>query len=148
MIGGYKHEDLYNIGLKEGVQMIERIPKGALLKYYQASDFYGQPTLNSTIINFGGFGYAMMEALACGLPVLSQNIIHFPGSTEERNKIGLDMPTKEDLVKNMIYLKDNANNFKECRNISKKYFDIENTKLVTYNLYKALSNQYFGCQKI
>ncbi|MBP7508837.1 MAG: glycosyltransferase family 4 protein [Prolixibacteraceae bacterium] len=143
MVGGYRHEDLYKQGEEAGILMVERIPKSTLLQYYQASDFYGQPTFSYTIINFGGFGYSMMEALACGLPVLSQNIIHFPGTLEERNKIGLDMPTKEALVKNMIFLKDNFQDFKECRSVGQKYFDIEETKLGLLNLYKELNARYF-----
>lgn len=144
MIGGYKNEDLYERGINAGAIMIERVHKEILLKYFQASDFYGQPSLNFGFINFGGFGYAMMEALACGLPVISQNIIHFPGTPEERDKIGLDMPTVNDLKKNMIFLKENYHQFKRTREIARKYFDVENNKLVLINYYSQLSEQYFG----
>ena len=144
IVGGYKNEDLYEKGINAGVLMLERVQKEILLKYFQASDFYGQPSLNFGFINFGGFGYAMMEALACGLPVLSQNIIHFPGTIEERYEIGLDMPTVEDLKRNMIFLKENHHKFKRTREIARKYFDVENTKLVLLDYYRQLSEQYFG----
>lgn len=144
MVGGYKNEDLYKKGINAGALMIERVSKEKLLKYFQASDFYGQPSLNFGFINFGGFGYAMMEALACGLPILSQNIIHFPGTPEERDEIGLDMPTVEDLKRNMIFLKENHHKFKRTREIARKYFDIEKTKLVLLDHYRQLSEQYFG----
>jgi glycosyltransferase involved in cell wall biosynthesis len=143
MVGGYKHEDLYEKGINAGATMIERVTKEKLLKYYQASDFYGQPSLHFSFINFGGFGSAMIEALACGLPILSQNIIHFPGTSEERDKIGMDMPTVQALMENMIYLKDNHIKFSECREIAYKYFDIEKTKLVLLNYYRKLTVQYF-----
>jgi glycosyltransferase involved in cell wall biosynthesis len=144
MVGGYKHEDLYETGKNAGAIMIERIPKKKLLKYYQASDFYGQPSFYYTFIYFGGFGSAMIEALACGLPVLSQNIIHFPGTMMERIKIGFEMPTIDDMEKNIVFLKENFRKFTECREIAKKYFDIEKTKLVLLNCYRELSKQYFG----
>lgn len=144
MVGGYKNEDLYETGKSTGVLMIERIPQKKLLKYYQASDFYGQPSFNYTFIYFGGFGSAMIEALACGLPIISHNIIHFPGTLEERKKIGLEMPTTNELVENIIYLKDNFQNFKNCREIAQKYFDVANTKLVLLNWYQKLSKQYYN----
>lgn len=144
MVGGYKNEDLYDLGQQAGILMIERVKKETLLKFYQASDFYGQPAFGYGFINYGGFGFAMMEALACGLPIISQNIIHFPGTLEERNKIGFDMPTKEALIKNIIYLKDNFKKFTECRTIAQKYFDIKMTQNIYLNKYRELALKYFG----
>ena len=144
MIGGYKHEDLYEVGLKSGAIMVERKPKEILRKYLQACDFYGQPSFHYGFINFGGFGSAMIEALACGLPVISNNIIHFPGTDSERAKIGLAHPTHNDLTEAMLYMKDNFQNYTECRTLAKKYFDINDTRYVLLNKYKELIRKYYS----
>jgi glycosyltransferase involved in cell wall biosynthesis len=144
IIGGYKSEDVYQLGINAGCIMIERIPKEKLLEYYMASDFYTQALFNPLAIENGGFGSAMIEALACGLPIISNNIIHFPGTIEERAEIGLDMKTEDDLVKNIIYMKNNLGNYKKCRSLAQKYFDINNTRTVLANKYSELLKKYYA----
>lgn len=138
MIGGYKTEDLYQPGLNAGAVMLERMPKSELKKYMQASDVFTAAVFDKSFINFGGFGSAMIEALACGMPVLSNNIIHFPGSREERDKLGMDMPGTEDLRRNLLHLLDHADSYTETCETAKKYFDIINTRTVLYDTYKSL----------
>jgi glycosyltransferase involved in cell wall biosynthesis len=96
------------------------------------------------VIENGGFGSAMIEALACGLPVISNNIIHYPGTIEERAGIGLDMQTEDDLVKNIIYVKNNLTKFKNCRELAQKYFDINETRKVLAGKYEELLNKYYA----
>ena len=144
MIGGYKSEDVYQIGLDAGCIMVERVSKDVLLDYYRASDFFTQALFNPLVIENGGFGSAMIEALACGLPVISNNIIHYPGSTEERAGIGMDMQTERDLVKNIISMKNNLESYKNCRLLAQKYFDIVNTRNVLANMYKELLKKYYA----
>jgi glycosyltransferase involved in cell wall biosynthesis len=124
--------------------MVERKPKEILKKYLQACDFYGQPSFHFVFINFGGFGSATIEALACGLPVISNNIIHFPGTDIERAKIGLTHPTHDDLTKAMLFMKDNFQNYTECRALAQKYFDINDTRYVLLNKYKELISKYYS----
>lgn len=138
MIGGYKSEDLFQPGIEAGAVMLERMPKSELKKYMQASDVFTAAVFDDSFIKFGGFGSAMIEALACGMPVLSNNIIHFPGTREERDKLGMDMPEMEDLRRNLIYLLDNAHLYTETRETARKYFDIINTRTVLYDAYKTL----------
>ena len=123
--------------------MIERIPKEQLLDYYRASDFYTQAIFGELLVNSGGFGSALIEALACGLPVISNNIIHLPGTNAERDKIGLTMRTKQDLINNIIYMCDNYGKYTECRETAKKYYDINNTRKVLVNKYRELIDIYY-----
>jgi glycosyltransferase involved in cell wall biosynthesis len=143
IIGGYKDQDVYQMGIDAGALMIERIPKDMLLEYFRASDFYTQAIFGELLVNSGGFGSALIEALACGLPVISNNIIHFPGTPAERSKIGVTMWTKDELIKNILFMCDNFDNYKECRIVAKKYYDINNTRRVLLNKYRELINQYF-----
>jgi glycosyltransferase involved in cell wall biosynthesis len=144
IIGGYKHEDLYEIGIKSGILMIERTHKENLMKYLQASDFYGQPSFDFGFINFGGFGSAMIEALACGLPVISNNILHFPGTGDERKKIGLSHSSPAELIEAIIFMNDNYQSFTETRSIARKYFDINDTRFILLEKYKELANKYWN----
>jgi glycosyltransferase involved in cell wall biosynthesis len=143
MTGGYKAEDLYEAGLEANAIMVERCSNSRFYKYLAAADFFTQASFEYGFINFAGFGFAMIEALACGLPVISNNIIHYPGTDEERNGIGVEMPTKEKLIEALIYMNSNYQNYASCRELAKKYFDIEKTKLELVNKYRELSAKYF-----
>jgi|GEM_PF-1087720 len=144
MIGGYKTEDLFQEASEAGAIMIERCSKGIFIKYLQAGDFFGKPNLDYAFINFGGFGFSTIEALACGLPVISNNIMHFPGTEEEVRKIGIDMQTERKLEEAIIFMNLNFDKYSECRDIAKKYFDIKNTSSILINKYKELETKYFS----
>lgn len=144
MIGGNKTQDLYEIAVKSGAIMIERVDKASFINYMEASDFFGQTCFSWSFINFGGFGTAMVEALACGLPIISGNIIHLPGSEEEMKQIGLGMKDKEELKKNIIYMKNNIYQYTKCREIARKYYDLNATRTVLLNKYRELATKYFN----
>lgn len=144
MIGGYKSEDVYQMGIDAGCIMVERIAQDVLLDYYRASDFFTTPIFNPLVIKNAGFGSKMIEALACGLPVISNNIIHYPGTKQERDLIGIDMQTEEDLVNNIIYIKNNLDKYKRCRELARKYYDIKNTIKTLANKYDELLSENFN----
>lgn len=144
LIGGYKSDEYYEYSFKNNIYIRERIPESDLIAYYQASDIYILPIVNKNIIDFAGFGTAPIQALACGLPVIFNNIIHFPGSREEREKIGLPMPSLEILKKNILYIKDNIGQFKDCRIIAQKYFDINITTGEILKVMNELKDKYYS----
>jgi glycosyltransferase involved in cell wall biosynthesis len=143
MIGGYKTEDLFQEAQEAEVIMIERCPRDIFIKYLEAGDFFGKPNLDYAFINFGGFGFSTIEALACGLPVISNNIKHFPGKDDELRKIGIDMQTEEKLEEAIIFMNLNFDKYHDCRDIAKKYFDIDYTTSVLINKYRELETKYF-----
>lgn len=144
MIGGNKAEDLYQKAIHAGVIMIERCSKETFIQYLEAGDFFGKPSLKFGFINFSGFGFSTIEALACGLPILTNNIIHFPGTKSERERIGLNMPTVGEMEKGIINLNDSFTKYYECRTLAKKYFDINKTNKVLLDKIKELENRYFS----
>jgi len=143
MIGGHKSEDLYQKAIEANIIMIERCTKDRFIKYLEAGDFFGKPNLNYAFINFGGFGFSTIEALACGLPILTNNIIHFPGNDLEREKIGLDMPTETQMEEGIIKLNNSFKHYCECRSIAEKHFNINKTNTVLINKFKELEGKYF-----
>lgn len=144
LIGGNKSEDLYNEGIKAGAIMVESVPKGTFIKYMQASDIFTKALFTDSVIEYGGFGTSSIEALACGLPIITNNIIHFPGSLEERNQIGLDMPNSRKLLENIFYIKNNLHEFNACREIAENYYDLNYTLPVVINKYRELAKKYYG----
>ena len=143
IIGGYKSEDVYQMGVDAGCIMVERVSKDILLEYYRASDYFTQALFNPLVVENGGFGSAMIEALACGLPIISNNIIHYPGTRQERDEIGIEMQTESDLVDNILYVKNNIDKFNNCRLLARKYFDINDTRKVLSEKYDELRAKYF-----
>ncbi|UCH92181.1 MAG: glycosyltransferase [Candidatus Aminicenantes bacterium] len=144
LVGGYKSDQFYQMGKEAGAIIKERTTPDRLLKYYQAVNIYVMPTFDYKVVNFGGFGSAPIEALAAGLPIITNNIIHFPGTRAERDKIGMTMESEEMIEKNINYMLNNLDKFKECRKIAKKYYDINVTMEILLNKYEELFREYYG----
>lgn len=144
MVGGSKGEDLYELGLQVGAIMIEKTSKSNFISCLEASDFYGQPNLEFGFIMFGGFGVAMIEALACGMPVISNNIIHFPGNVSERKELGLDCMTASSLRESILHLNTHHKQYRKTRDISMKYYDISKTENTLLTEYRRLRDKYFN----
>jgi glycosyltransferase involved in cell wall biosynthesis len=143
LVGGYKQNRLYQKAKDEGAILVERVPEQKLRDYYQAADIYSLASDDYFFQNFAGFGTATIHALACGVPVLSYNIIHLPGPMEEINKIGRIFNSDEELYQNAVYMLNNIDEFKNCREIAKKYYDKEETIKVLINKYDELLTQYY-----
>ena len=138
-IGGYKNEAHYQHGIDCGVQMIERTNKDQLYKYYQVADLNVYPVMNEYFVNNAGLGGANIEAMALNIPLLSNNIKHFPGSIEERKQIGCEIGDGSDIKDKILYMLDNKNQFSRVREISINYLD-ENIFFKKYfNSYSKLS---------
>jgi hypothetical protein len=143
MIGGYKSQDLYEVGISSGAIMIERVNKSDFIRYIEAADLFGQPMLSWDVM-FGGVGTAMIEGWACGLPAISDHIMHYPGNETESKKMGKRFSSKKELYDAIIYIKNNLHKYKDCRELAKKYYDINNTRMVLLSKYRELAMKYFG----
>lgn len=141
VIGGYKYEEYYQMAIDFGAIVIERIPIESVKLYLQASDLNIMYLYDELEINFSGFGMAQVQALACGVPILSSGIIHFPGSIEERNQIGLNIESDNDLENKMSLMLSNLNAYKNCREVAKKYFERDITIKSVINQYNSYKFQ-------
>lgn len=144
IIGGYKEEDLFNIGVKSGIIMVERVDQMTFYNYLKSCDFFTKAFFNETIIKFGGIGTSTIEALAFNIPVITNNLIHFPGLESELKEVGLFMRTPEELIENIVYMKDNLNKYSNCRKIAKEYYDLKLSNKVILDEYIRLSNYYYS----
>jgi len=73
------------LGLQENVVFKGRLVGGALTEAYQQSHVFAAPSTNE------GFGMAILEAMACGLPVVASNIGGIPSLIAE-GKTGFLVP--------------------------------------------------------
>lgn len=79
LIGGQGHlkehlQDLvFRFALTGTVKLLGLVPESRLIAYYQAADFFILPTLS-----LEGFGLIILEALACGCPVLGTPVGNIP----------------------------------------------------------------------
>lgn len=143
LVGGYSYNECYNEAKNAGAILVERIPEESLLDYYRAADVYALPIKEYLFRNFGGIGTATIQALACGLPVVSYNILNVPGSDDEIEKIGKIFDTDLELYNNILYILDNEGLYKDCREVAKKYYE-KNTVIDSLLLkYKEIINQYY-----
>ncbi len=135
LIGGNSVDEFHQLAVNSGAIILERSDR-PIDVYMNAADVYVMPIIDPIVMNFGGFGIAPIEALACGTPIVSNNLIHFPGTEEERDKLGLVFGEKDKLaetIEKVLSIK-----FEECRKVAKQYFNIiENTnKLIGF--YKSI----------
>jgi len=136
LVGGYETDEFYQMGKNAGAKMI--LKSGYSIRdYYAAADVYLMPITEPLVRDFGGFGIAPIEALACGTPIVTNNLIHFPGSEEERKKLGITFGRKENLAEAIE--KVFTNEYTECRQVAKKYFDINSNSNKLIGLYKSVT---------
>jgi glycosyltransferase involved in cell wall biosynthesis len=57
-----------NFNLEDSVRQFEKVTESELLEWYQCSDYFLMPSL------YEGFGLPLLEAAACGLPLLFSDI--------------------------------------------------------------------------
>ena len=100
-MGGLPHDELYK-EMMAGADMavLRGIPDDVLPEYYAASDLYVYPAEDPAL---NGIGMAPVEAMAMNLPVLSSALAEFPGSDDERARLGIVYsPQRDDLAQLMV----------------------------------------------
>jgi glycosyltransferase involved in cell wall biosynthesis len=100
-----------------------------LSKYYSSADIFCIPSQYEE-----GFGRVVMEAVACGLPVVGSNKGGIPEALDDSVSILVD-PTAENLRKPIEELYENQEKYSELKNNCRKYaeenFSEKNLKLIT-----------------
>jgi glycosyltransferase involved in cell wall biosynthesis len=86
--------------LEEYVQLCGFLDDDSLLKFYQSSDIFVFPSLKE------GFGFVLLEAMACGIPVISTNVSAMPEVVGDSG-ILVNPRDPEDLSKKIIFLLEN-----------------------------------------
>ncbi len=144
LVGGYKNDELYDMVVKSGAIFHERLPKEKLNEFYAAANVYILVSHNDYLVTWGGIGNANIEALACGTPIYSSQLMHFMGSEEEKKALGLQYTRDSDITQDILTMIEHADQYTRTREIARKYYDREANVAKIVTIYKELFKTYFG----
>jgi glycosyltransferase involved in cell wall biosynthesis len=88
---GYYKRRAASLGLEQAVQFHGFIPDDKLMEYYNRCTVFVMPSTSSAQ---EGFGMVLLEALACGTPVITTDIAGVARDIKE-NKAGIIVPVKD-----------------------------------------------------
>jgi len=129
------------LNLEKHVEIIDNISDDDLLKLYNSSDLFVLPSIIDSQGNTEGLGVVLIEAMACGLPVIGSNIGGIPDIVHD-GETGLLVPQKDisELSKSIIKLIENPDLMEKIAN--KGY------KMVKANFsWEKIAKDYIYCYK-
>ncbi len=106
--GQYRHEYeslVHNLGLKNEVLFLGRKTKPEIADLMRESDFFVLPSLCET------FGCVLIEALACGLPVIASRVGPIPELIKPEHGILIDPTNLEELVTALKFMLENHHKY-------------------------------------
>jgi len=142
-IGGNEENPLYDDVMRSGALVKGRIPRDELVKYISASDVHIMPTTDVNWIPYGDIPTVLIESLALNRPVVSAALIHFSGNLEERRKLGFVTKNKEEALEALEFIFANPDNYRNTREIIRKYYNWETIVSKNCKVYNQLLNQYY-----
>lgn len=86
------------LGLEKKIMLVGRVPNEELYHYYQSHAVY----LNTTL--YESFGVAVMEAAACGIPVVSTKVGEIPYLWEDSREILMSDANVEELAQKITLI--------------------------------------------
>jgi glycosyltransferase involved in cell wall biosynthesis len=128
LTGIHESDELFDLVKNSGVDYIGIVPRADLPYWYSAADIYMYPPFDEETLNFGGVGYAPLEALACGTPLICTTMINFPEFIKNENKIKeiCIIPTnEEDVVSGVLSFLHSPPSEEKCRALVTEYFTKE-----------------------
>ena len=137
-IGGLETDPFYNLAKEKNVIMYPRTMNVDLYIYYSAADVYAVFGLENG--KFAGMGVAPAESLACGTPVVSDNLRNILGSTLDG--IGEAPQTLDELKQAIIKVLQNPNNYTKCRDVIVQHYTEEAIAKRFDQLIKQVSSKY------
>lgn len=106
----------------EGILFCGKLPHNEIVHYLNAADVFVLPTLAEGCCN------AIIEGMACGLPIISSNLSFNDDILNENNSIRVDSNNIDEISKAIQFLKDNPierENMAKSSIVRAKQLDIE-----------------------
>ncbi|GAH45981.1 unnamed protein product, partial [marine sediment metagenome] len=137
-----EYQDMANsLGLKDNIEFHGFIfPDEKIVEYYNRCDVFVLPSISSTQ---EGFGIVLLEALACGTPVISTEIVGVAEDVE-KNNAGIIVPSKnpEALADAMIEILNDEDMAKKMgengRRLVEEKYTWEQIAEITEKVYEGL----------
>ncbi|MFZ2339165.1 MAG: glycosyltransferase family 4 protein [Bacteroidales bacterium] len=142
LTGIHESDELYDLVKSSGVDFRPVVPRDDLPYWYSAADVYLYPPFDDETLNFGGYGLAPLEALACGTPVVGTTMINFPDFEKNKKRIKevCIIPKNEEEIASGVFQFLNCPPSREsCRSLVKDYFSKES---VADSLTRTISEIY------
>nr|WP_276698471.1 glycosyltransferase [Methanobacterium formicicum] len=87
-------ELIYELNLEGEVEILKNVSDEELLMIYNSADIFVLPSIVDSQGNTEGLGVVLLEAMACGLPVIGSNVGGIPDIIEN-NESGLLVPERD-----------------------------------------------------
>lgn len=139
LAGGSPTDQLHREVRSSGARFFGMLPHNELPLYYSAADVYLLPAFSPS---YWGIDVTTIESLACGTPIVSTTLKDFP--TEEWRKLGIPPEDEKDVAGCVSAILDNPNQYRNCREVARKYYDWNNIIRWTVKIYDELFNEYYG----
>jgi glycosyltransferase involved in cell wall biosynthesis len=141
LIGGRSYDEFYNDAKSLGARVYATLPHDTLPLYFSVADVYLLTSFDKNLVSFGGFGISPEESLACGTPIVSSQLIHFPD--DEWKSLGKIPKNEDDVIKCVSDIFDDPSPYKNCREVARKYFDWKPIIENTIKVYDRLFREYY-----
>lgn len=142
MIGGQEggENDLYKDVKQTNVLDFGRVPNDQLDIFYSASDVYILFIDDTNFRSYGGIGTACIEAMAYNIPVVSTQLIHYPGNNA--GKIGEIPLNRNDLKVKILKAIKNKDKYSP-RKTAKTVWDFDIILKKNVQEYKKIYESYY-----
>ena len=144
MVGHWPQDPLLEEAKSAGAKVIGQIPQENLRFYYSAADVYVLPSFDKHLMATGGIGAAPVECLACGTPVVSTSLSHFP--KDEVDKVGKIPQSPDEVGRCITEILEDPSPYQNCHEVAKRYYhwDVIVNQLAQH--YDRLFEAYYGSQ--
>lgn len=128
LTGIHESDELFQKVKNSGADYHGVVPREDLPYWYSAADVYISPPFDEETLKFGGYGYAPLEALACGTPLVCTTMINFPEFAKNENRIKevcVIPANEEDVANGVLRLLHSPPSEEKCRALVTEYFTKE-----------------------